>query len=143
MINLKMVLAENPTKFTYKLQNLSQALDRLQEAVNQQHDAYVQDSVIKRFEFTFGLAWKLLKLIIHDEYQPNTPGAIIKRAYNEGYIKDYNTWVNMLKNRNTTSHEYSSSKSEEIYIKIKQEFYDCLKSFHDEVKNELKIWSNR
>ncbi len=44
----------------------SQAASRLAEALARPKDAFMRDSSIQRFEFTFDLAWKALKVHLED-----------------------------------------------------------------------------
>lgn len=46
----------------YSLKKLKDAYQRLEEGVKQAKDELDKDGVIQRFEFTFELLWKALKL---------------------------------------------------------------------------------
>lgn len=81
--------------------------------------AYI-DATIQRFEFTFELAWKFLK-----EYfsQKGTvlhyPKEVVKEAYAAGIINDEELWIQMLLDRNMTSHTYDEKLANEIHSRIK------------------------
>ena len=45
-------------------QSFSQALKKLKEAIALPESEIVRDGSIQRFEFTFELAWKLMKIIL-------------------------------------------------------------------------------
>ena len=72
----------------------------------------VYDGVIQRFEFTFELSWKLMKSFL--EYMGITdlrsPRATIREAYAYGLIEDGDKWIDMLVDRNKTSHLYDEEE---------------------------------
>lgn len=104
-----------------RLENYNKALKRLEEALAKKPDPYIYDSVIKRFEFTYEMAWKLMKALI--DYQGGESGSfprgIFKEAYASGLIKDGEVWLGMLEDRNLTSHTYDEVGAKEIYQRVK------------------------
>jgi len=55
----------NKIKIEGKLANYKKALDRLEEILQVSPDhSYIYDAAIQRFEFTYELAWKLMKTIL-------------------------------------------------------------------------------
>lgn len=51
-----------------KLDNFSKSLDRLEEAFEEEGYTLTLDGTIKRFEFTFEMAWKALKkFLLYEE----------------------------------------------------------------------------
>ena len=49
------------SRFQERLNDYSNAVDRLGEALKEQESEIVIDGVLHRFEFTFELAWKSIK----------------------------------------------------------------------------------
>jgi hypothetical protein len=43
------------------------AYQRLQEAARNQSDQFYVEAIVKRFEFTFELIWKALKMLLEEE----------------------------------------------------------------------------
>jgi len=78
------------------------------------------DATIQRFEFTFELAWKFLKDYFYDKgITLNFPKEIIQEAFVTGLIDNEALWVQMLFDRNMTSHTYDEKLAHEIYQRIK------------------------
>ncbi len=78
------------------------------------------DATIKRFEFTFELAWKFLKdYFLEHDLQLNYPKEIIKEAFTVNLIDNESLWIQMLSDRNMTSHTYDEKLADEIYNRIK------------------------
>lgn len=96
------------------------ALQRLNEgAVLPVDNAIVIDGVIQRFEFTFELAWKWLQVYLRRQgVEVHGPRPVIKEAFSAGLLQDGEGWINMLEDRNRTSHIYDESEARQIYQRI-------------------------
>lgn len=117
-------------------QSLGDALDRLQEVLDMPLDEHrvVLDATIQRFEFTFELFWKTLKRFLYLEgVETKSPRETLKMAYQLKWLNDEQLWLNMLRDRNETSHVYDEDKAKEIYNKIKQ-YYPHLRSIYQFLK---------
>lgn len=103
------------------LKKLSDAMERLREGAAQASDALEKDGVIQRFEFTFELLWKTLRIFLEDEgVICKSPRECLKSAFKMGLIQDERAFLDMLEDRNLTSHIYDQSESERIFQNIKQ-----------------------
>ena len=111
-------------KIQQSLTNLGRALARLQEALNEpDSNSLVIDGTIQRFEFVIELFWKAFKRILSREgIQVSTPRESIKQAYQVGWIEDEEAWLEMLRDRNETSHVYDEETARRIYESIKRNF---------------------
>ncbi|RKY40458.1 MAG: nucleotidyltransferase [Candidatus Omnitrophota bacterium] len=117
-------------------EDFKNALGRLKEALEEDlsKGSIVVDGTIKRFEFTFELAWKLAQLILeYNSIQTRGPRFVIKEAFKLGLIKKGESWIDMLEDRNKTSHIYDEKQALKIYKKIKETHFDLLKTFSNEV----------
>lgn len=112
---------QNNEKVKQSLQNLENALQRLKEALSQDHkDALQIDGTIQRFEFTVELFWKTLKRMLEQEgNNTSTPKDALKNAYRIGWLDNEDIWLQMLRDRNETSHIYDQNKAQQIYQNIK------------------------
>ena len=111
------------------LAEYSKALGRLQDglAVDPANNSLALDGVIQRFEFTFELGWKLLKaLLAHEGLQCASPRSCIKEAFRSGILTDGDSWIQMLEDRNQTSHIYDEAEAGIIYKKIKESYLGLL-----------------
>jgi nucleotidyltransferase substrate binding protein (TIGR01987 family) len=78
------------------------------------------DATIQRFEFTFELCWKFLKDYLQEQgLNLNYPKEVIKEAFASGIISNEDVWLNMLSDRNLTSHSYDQTLADQIYLRIK------------------------
>ena len=123
------------------------ALKRLSEAILQYEDAtdktdiiksMMRDSIIKRFEFTFELAWKVMK--DYAEYNgyddmANSPRNAIRLALQMGIISD-TVWMSMLESRNTTAHVYDEEVADTI-IDALLGYHNLFVAFDEVMTNKL------
>ena len=112
-------------RFEERKEDLTKAIERLKEALQEPETDLVIDGVLHRFEFTFELAWKTMKDYL--EYQGITgkigsPREIIKEAFSAGVIENGEIWIDMMLSRNALAHLYDEETSREIYDKIKEEY---------------------
>jgi len=107
----------------YSLNKLKNANQKLKEGIEQAKDELDKDGVIQRFEFTFELLWKALKIYL--EYQGilvKTPRDSFVEAFRIDLISDEKIFLDMLEDRNNTSHIYDKETSEKIFNRIKKNY---------------------
>lgn len=118
-------------KVQQSLTNLENALMRLEEALTIQHpnQLYI-DGTIQRFEFALELYWKTLKRLLEVEgIQASTPKATLKEAYQIEWLNDETAWLQMLHDRNLTSHVHDETIALRIYEDIKRYFPEMKQVF--------------
>lgn len=126
----------------HKIQQFSQALDRLQEALSDSassNSTVMRDGVIQRFEFTAELAWKSCRKILLDEGFVNidSPKAVMRQALASGLIADGDGWFSLFQARNITSHMYSEDQAAAIYQSIRQTYLPLFLSLKAEMAHHL------
>ncbi|MGL5616086.1 MAG: nucleotidyltransferase substrate binding protein [Sarcina sp.] len=102
------------------------ALNRLNEALEKDiSDDIIIDGIIQRFEFTFEQAWKSMKLYLEDQGildEALAPRSTIRCAFSNKVISDGSIWIEMMVDRNRTSHMYDQSVALEIVKLIKEKY---------------------
>ena len=107
----------------YSLNKLKNANQKLKEGIEHTKDELDKDGVIQRFEFTFELLWKALKIYL--EYQGiivKTPRDSFVEAFRIDLISDEKIFLDMLEDRNNTIHIYDKETSEKIFNRIKKNY---------------------
>lgn len=115
----------------HSMENLERAISRLEEALaeKEKNSLYV-DGTIQRFELTFDLFWKTVKRLLEEEgIETKTPRETLKQAYAVGWLQNEYSWLQMLKDRNETSHVYDEERARQIYEHITDYFPDMKKTF--------------
>ena len=121
---------------TVQLENFETATNRLKAAL--EYDPLeldiALDAVIQRFEFTFEMAWKSVKLAAKAVgYDCKSPKGCLKLAYRMGWIGDEEKWLELLETRNLTLHTYDQETAMDVYETVKD---DC--EVFDSLLKELK-----
>jgi nucleotidyltransferase substrate binding protein (TIGR01987 family) len=130
----------NKERLFEKLNDYKRATARLNEASKIQiENDIVYDGVIQRFEFTFELSWKLMKMFL--EYNGITeiksPRTTIREAFTNGLIEDGEQWIDMMVDRNKTSNLYDEEEAKLIYEKIISIYSHLLSNLCDKLVEEL------
>jgi len=121
----------------YSFKKLKEATKKLEEGIKEAKDQLDRDGVIQRFEFSFELLWKTLKLFLADEgIITRSPKEALKETFRYGLIKDENLFLDMLEDRNLTTHIYSEDISREIFYRIKDKYLKALKAVVKELSEE-------
>lgn len=110
-------------KLQDSLTNLERALAKLEDAVKiPKERELVVEGTIQRFEMVVELTWKTLKRALEYEgLHPKTPRESLKEAFKVGWLHDEDVWLDILDQRNTTSHVYLSEElAENNYDDIKK-----------------------
>jgi len=102
---------------------------------------YIKDSCIKRFEYTYKSAKKIMNKYLKKEYNKSekdlTINNIFREMYSLGFIQSFENWVLYREKRNTTSHEYNQEESLNI-IEIIPDFIKDTKFFIEKLDKILE-----
>jgi nucleotidyltransferase substrate binding protein (TIGR01987 family) len=109
-------------RFEDSLINFRNALGRFKATIESK-SAYIQDGygdifldiAVKRFEFTFEMAWKSCKRALdYDGFECKSPRECLREAFAQGILEEENTWLDMLEQRNLSAHVYDEVSVGEI-----------------------------
>lgn len=124
------------TRWKQRFSNFSRALSLLRDAMEQDLDSLKQlekEGIIQRFEYTFELAWKVLKDkmefdgIVLDQISPK---AVVRQAFAAKYINAPDTWLKMIGDRNLMSHTYDFVKFEAVIQSIADAYLPMLDEWY-------------
>lgn len=94
-----------------------------------------QLAIVKSFEIIFELSWKVMKDYIQSKgIITSSPREVIKQAFATNILPNAQIWIDMIKDRNFSSHEYNFERMDEILTKIETTYYKEIISFNDFVK---------
>ncbi len=115
-----------------KLEKALNALEAMAQEPMQTNRGNI-DATIQRFEFTIELFWKCLRILLEEQgITAYSPKEVLKEAFAANLIKNEKEWLNMLKDRNLTSHTYDQDLADEIYEHIKN-YCTTLRSNFDQL----------
>ena len=107
------------------LSPLQKALASLQAALAQPKNEFVRDAAIQRFEYTYELAWKMLKRHLDESegaaaVDPLSRKDLFRLGGERGIVENVEAWLAYHRARNETSHTYDENKAEQVYEVARQ-----------------------
>lgn len=128
-------------RWEQRLDSYHKALARLAEIVGASKkralNEFERDGLVQRFEFTHELSWELMKA--YAEYQgfDGIGGSrdATRKAFEMSLISDGQSWMDMIKSRNETSHNYDGSMADDVVDSIINRFYPLLAEFYQKMNS--------
>jgi nucleotidyltransferase substrate binding protein (TIGR01987 family) len=125
------------SSFEQATNSLGKVLERYEREPD---DLVVQDSVIQRFEYTYGMAFKILKRFLAlagenaEEIDMMSFQDIIRTGNAKGLLmSDVGVWSDYRNKRKITSHTYDNDKAETV-VEIVPQFYEEAKYLLERLK---------
>ncbi len=130
-------MAKDDIRWEQRFSNYQKALAQLQKFIDKGDLSELEEQgLIKAFEYTYELAWNTIKDFLEFKGQTDIYGSrdATRKAFELGIIEDGESWMDMLKSRNTTSHTYNEEVAEEIC----QAVFDVYFSLFVQLKTKLE-----
>ena len=116
-------------RWVQRFDNFKRAFARLTEAVvlakQRKLSELEEQGLIQAFEFTHEMAWNVLKDYLEEQGFRDVIGSkgATREAFKNGLIEDGETWMEMIKARNLTSHTYNQDVAEGIVRNVLGRFH--------------------
>ncbi len=107
-------------RWVQRLEHFSQALKKLTAAVHLAEQRPLSDlekqGLIQGFEYTHELAWNTMRDFLREKGVQNLYGSkdSTREAFKQGLISAGETWMEMIRDRNLTSHTYNEEIADKI-----------------------------
>lgn len=127
-----MLQPSNDIRWKQRFSNYQKALASLSLFVSKPGlNPLEEQGLIKAFEYTFELAWNVMKDFLTERGETGIFGSrdAIQKAFSAGLIEDGMVWMMMLKDRNLTSHVYHEGTAAEIASHVLKDFYPVFLDF--------------
>jgi nucleotidyltransferase substrate binding protein (TIGR01987 family) len=122
-----------------------QRLDKYQKAVRQltkfiekgELNELEEQGMIKAFEYTYELAWKMIKDYYEEQGEVNIQGSrdALRLAFQRGIIKDGDNWMKMIKSRIATVHTYNEEVARQIIQDIRNLYFQLFIELQTKMQN--------
>jgi nucleotidyltransferase substrate binding protein (TIGR01987 family) len=125
-------------RWKQRLQNFEKAITLLASALQIENPDMLQKAgIIQFFEMSYELAWNTLKDYLEEQgfVDVKSPRSAFKKAFEVGLIEDGHSWMDLLLDRNLTSHAYDEEKVGEIEGLIHQKYYPILIQLYNTLKS--------
>lgn len=150
-------MANKKARWQQRFENFDKAYLRFAEAVswdNDDNDAagnaiaiatngdknVLKELTVKRFELAFELARNLLQdYLLYVGFPPNEirgPKYIIRKSFQEGYIRDGEVWMKALEERNRAVHIYREEILLDVFHFARNKFFPVLRDMRSYFKQE-------
>lgn len=122
-------------RWIQRLSHFEKALAQLSEAValsrQRELSRLERQGLIQAFEFTHELAWNTMKDFLEERGHQPLYGSkdVCREALQAGLIEDGETWMEMIQNRNQTTHTYNEKTAEEIAKAIVESYHHAFLEF--------------
>jgi nucleotidyltransferase substrate binding protein (TIGR01987 family) len=123
-----------------RIETTEKALKTLKVITEEPYSVIVRDAAIQRFEYTSEAFWKVVKgyLDVQEGIVCNSPKSCFKEAFKVGLLSEEETVkvLEMVDNRNLTSHTYHEEIAEEIYRQI-EEYWKLMDEVFRRIVNKV------
>ena len=126
-------------RWKQRFQNYQKALATMKKAAELAASRELSDlekqGVIQGFEFTFELAWNVMKDYLEEQGINGIIGSknAVRHAFNKGLIDDGQIWMDIIKGRNISSHSYDEETAEQLLKNILDIFYRQFVTFEEKM----------
>ena len=130
-------------KYINRYQTFCQSLKNLEKSRHADPKAdFVLEGTVLNFNFTFDIAWKVMKDILVKnmgilDFATGSPRETLQQAFVNRLIDD-DTWMQMLKTRNQLAHDYDGSFAVEKFADIVQVYYPLFEKFRQTAARYMK-----
>ena len=114
--------------FTHAFSQLRKAVDLAQQRPLSELE---EQGLIQAFEYTHELAWKTLKDFLESRGVSNLYGSkdTTREAFKQGLLGNGETWMDMIKSRNLTSHTYNEETAQAVVQAICTSYFPEFNQF--------------
>lgn len=127
-------------RWIQRFRNFQKALSQMKKFIDKGSlNELEEQGFIKAFEYTYELAWNTMKDLLIYQGKTGLIGSrdTIREAFKVEVIQDGETWMDMLKNRNLTTHTYNEDTANEIAQKIYKNYYKCFVDLEKYLKERM------
>jgi len=126
-------------RWKQRFQNFEKALTSLKTAVELTSERELtnleKQGMIQCFEFTFELAWNVMKDYLEEQGITEIIGSknAVRYAFNNNLIENGEVWMDMVNDRNLASHTYDEETAQNLYMAIKNNYYAQFNKFYEKM----------
>jgi nucleotidyltransferase substrate binding protein (TIGR01987 family) len=129
-------MSEKP-RWIHRFDNYKRAFLLLREAIEmtqtREANQLEKEGIIQRFEYTWELAWKMLKDYLESQgiqLDTITPTSVIKAAFAAKIIDNGDVWMKALDARNQMAHTYNFKTFEQVINDIRDSYLSAFDELH-------------
>ena len=116
---------EDDIRWVQRFDNYQRALTQLTKFIDKgELNELEEQGLIQAFEYTHELAWNVLRDYLREQGNPNIYGSrdATREAFKLELIQDGDSWMDMIRDRNRTTHTYNQETAQAIVTNITGRF---------------------
>lgn len=120
-------------RWIQRFDNFTKAVKQLTRFIGKEDlNEMEEQGLIQSFEYTYELAWTLMKDFFEDQGESNVMGSrdAFRLAFKRGLIEEGDIWMSMIKSRVLTSHTYNEETARKVIQNIRSEYFSELVKLH-------------
>ena len=124
-------------RWKQRFYNYQKAISQLTKFIEKGELSELEEQgIIKAFEYTYELAWNVIKDYYQEQGEVNIQGSrdALRLAFQRGLIADGDNWMKMIKSRIASVHTYNL----EVAQQINQDIHDIYFQLFIELKEKMK-----
>ena len=128
---------QDDIRWKQRFYNYQKALVQLTKFIEKGELSELEEQgIIKAFEYTYELAWKVIKDYYEEQGEVSIQGSrdALRLAFQRGLITDGDNWMNMIKSRIASVHTYNL----EVAQQINQDIHDIYFQLFIELKEKME-----
>jgi len=125
-------------RWQQRFANFKKALAQLSKFIEKgELNELEEQGLIQAFEYTYELAWNVLKDFLVHQGNKNIYGSrdAIREAFTAGLIDDGERWMEMFVDRNKTSHTYNEATAREIARNVFEHHFPLFVSLREKLSS--------
>lgn len=127
-------------RWEQRFANFKKALSQLKKFVDKgQLNELEEQGAIQAFEYTYELAWNVMKDFLEHQGQTDIYGSrdAIRKAFQLGLITDGDKWMDAYKSRTKTSHTYNEETAREVVDAILGVYHGLFEALQEKMESLL------
>ena len=127
-------------RWQQRFANFCQALDQLETFFQPPElNERERQGLIKAFEYCFELGWNTLRDLLLAEGNADLIGSrdTLRLAFRVGLIRDGESWLRMVQDRNLTSHTYNRVTAEQVSGQVALRYLPCFRELRQTLELRL------
>jgi nucleotidyltransferase substrate binding protein (TIGR01987 family) len=131
---------DTDVRWEQRFANFKKALAQLKKFVEKrQLNELEEQGAIQAFEYTYELAWNVMKDFLEHQGQTDIYGSrdAIRKAFQLGLIADGDKWMDAYKSRTKTSHTYNEETAREVVDAILGVYHRLFEALEEKMESLL------
>ena len=129
---------EDDIRWVQRFDNYQRALMQLTKFIDKgELNELEEQGLIQAFEYTHELAWNVLRDYLREQGNPNIHGSrdATREAFKLELIHDGDSWMDMIRDRNRTSHTYNQETAQAIAANITGRFFTLFVMLQEKMRS--------